>query len=219
MKYTVKLVSLVAISAFAMVVFLFSGQTAERASAIGSGPPAGFTSAPDENSCTACHGGATGNGTFVITPPPYYLPGRTYAVEVRHTASDLTRKRWGFQMTSLVNQTGQGTFASVNANTQTLSDSGRSYVQHTSVGTFTDQTGGAVWNMNWTAPATNVGTITMYSAGNQANSDTTSDGDLIIESLARIPQYKAIMDLDGDQKTDLSVFRPNGASSEWWWNR
>lgn len=26
-------------------------------------------------------------------------------------------------------------------------------------------------------------------------------------------------DLDGDGKTDLSIFRPNGAASEWWWNR
>ncbi|MBK9765712.1 MAG: VCBS repeat-containing protein [Chloracidobacterium sp.] len=24
-------------------------------------------------------------------------------------------------------------------------------------------------------------------------------------------------DLDGDNKTDLSIFRPNGAASEWWW--
>ncbi|MBL8181613.1 MAG: VCBS repeat-containing protein, partial [Blastocatellia bacterium] len=30
---------------------------------------------------------------------------------------------------------------------------------------------------------------------------------------------RPVFDLDGDQKTDLSVFRPNGASSEWWWNR
>ncbi|HMT06566.1 MAG TPA: FG-GAP-like repeat-containing protein [Pyrinomonadaceae bacterium] len=26
-------------------------------------------------------------------------------------------------------------------------------------------------------------------------------------------------DLDGDQKTDVAIFRPNGASSEWWWLR
>lgn len=217
MKSRVKLVSVLSFLVLAIVFALFSKQTTERTSAIGSGPPAGFSSAPGENSCTACHGGAMGNGTFVITPPPYYLPGQTYPVEIRHTASDITRKRWGFQMTSLVGQNGAGTFVNLNSNTQTLADNGRSYVQHTSQGTFTNQTGGAVWNTSWTAPANNVGTITMYAAGNQANSDTTSDGDLIIESFARIPQYKASMDIDGDQKTDFSIFRPNGASSEWWW--
>ena len=30
-------------------------------------------------------------------------------------------------------------------------------------------------------------------------------------------QPRTAFDLDGDQKTDLSIFRPNGAASEWWW--
>ncbi|HMT07585.1 MAG TPA: FG-GAP-like repeat-containing protein [Pyrinomonadaceae bacterium] len=219
MKYSVKLISIIVIFVFALAVFLFSGQTAERASAIGSGPPAGFSGAPDEFSCNVCHGGATGMGTFVIKPPPYYLPGQTYPVEVRHTTTDMTRLRWGFQMTSIVGSVGAGTFSSPNANAQTVSESGRSYAHHTTAGTFTNQTGGAVWNVNWTAPSTNAGTVMMWGTGNQANSDMTSDGDLIITSSARVPQYKAVFDMDGDQKTDVSIFRPNGASSEWWWLR
>ncbi|MBL8181278.1 MAG: VCBS repeat-containing protein [Blastocatellia bacterium] len=37
--------------------------------------------------------------------------------------------------------------------------------------------------------------------------------------LSGIPsaQAKSVMDFDGDGKTDLSIFRPNGPSSEWWW--
>jgi len=34
-----------------------------------------------------------------------------------------------------------------------------------------------------------------------------------------ISQARAPFDFDGDGKTDLSIFRPNGAASEWWWNK
>ena len=33
-----------------------------------------------------------------------------------------------------------------------------------------------------------------------------------------VPQIKTAFDFDGDLKTDLSIFRPNGANgAEWWW--
>jgi len=59
--------------------------------------------------------------------------------------------------------------------TQVLNNSGQaarvSTFEHTASGTFIGQQNGANWNFNWTAPATDVGPVTFYTAGNQANND------------------------------------------------
>jgi hypothetical protein len=55
----------------------------------------------------------------------------------------------------------------------------RQYVGHTSDTTFPEQTGGASWTVNWTAPSTDVGPVTLYAGGNQANNDGTNAGDEI----------------------------------------
>ena len=183
------------------------------------GPPAGFSGAPDENDCASCHFGSTSVGQFaILNAPANYSPGQTYQLQVRHTTSDLTRLRWGFQMTALAGQTAAGTFSNVNANTQTLSENGRFYIQHTTAGTFAGQTLSATWNVNWTAPANAVGPVTFYAAGNQANNANGPDGDQLYttNAVSQAPR-RTPFDLDGDGKTDLSIFRPNGAASEWWW--
>ncbi len=217
-----KFLSLLAFLSLAVIAFFSSNRVAHVTVATSGGPPAGFSGAPDENSCTACHTNIAGNGQFTITAPPAYVPGQTYQIEVRNTTTDMTRRRWGFQMTSLVGQTGAGSFANTSANTQLLSDSGRNYIEHTATGTFAGQTGGNIWTFNWTAPATNVGAVTLYAAGNQADNDTTSEGDRILMSNAVIPpqavvNFPPIFDFDGDDKTDIGIFRP--APAEWWYLR
>ncbi len=206
----------------AVFVFLGSNKTARVTEATSGGPPTGFTGAPDENSCSACHTDIPDTGAFSITAPTNYAPGQTYPITVQHTSSDMTRRRWGFQMTSLAGQTGAGTFTNTNNLTQVLTDSGRSYIEHTSTGTFAGQTGGSTWTFNWNAPATNVGAVTLYAAGNQADNDTTSDGDCILFANKVIQPQPAvsvppIFDFDGDDKTDIGIFRP--APAEWWYLR
>ncbi|HEX8735740.1 MAG TPA: choice-of-anchor V domain-containing protein [Pyrinomonadaceae bacterium] len=181
-----------------------------------SGPPAGVSGAPDEASCNACHGGSAEVGQFTVTAPENYTPGQTYQIVVRHQTNDNTRRRWGFQLTALAGATMAGSFNTGGSiNTQIISGFGsRTYIEHTSAGTFTGQGGGAVWVFNWTAPATNVGAVTFYSAGNQANNDGTPDGDQIyLTSATAQPPATAtrppIYDFDGDDKSDISVFRPS----------
>jgi len=67
-------------------------------SSFSTGPPAGFTGAPDENSCFACHSADVGMGTFVIVAPANYQAGQTYQIQVRHTTADTSRRRWGFRI-------------------------------------------------------------------------------------------------------------------------
>lgn len=156
--------------------------------AFSAGPPAGYTRAPGEepDACRECHlPQDAGTGNISINAPQNYVPGQTYQISVVHTNNDATRKRWGFQLTAL-DDTNQraGTLAPLAGGlTQVLDNQGpfpaRQYIEHTSLGNFDGQTGGATWTFNWTAPSTDVGPVTFYAAGNHANGNGNSDGDHI----------------------------------------
>lgn len=185
--------------------------------AFAGGPPAGVSGAPGETTCAVCHfNEQVLEGLFTITAPQNYNPGQTYQIVVRHQTADQTRRRWGFQLTALAGTTMAGNFGGTGATTQIISgDGGRSYVEHTTSGTFAGQTGGAVWAFNWTAPSTNVGAVTFYASGNQANNNSNTDGDQIFTATATtqppppVVSRAPVFDFDGDDKSDVSVFRPS----------
>lgn len=182
----IKLVCVFAFAVFGAIVLTVDNPFVQKVSSFSSGPPAGFTGAPGENDCAACHTPNTHTGgQFTILPPPEYIPGQTYEVRVRHTSPDVTRLRWGFELTALDSENfAAGTFANLSENTQTLEQDGRFYIEHTSAGTFPGQTGGSEWAFNWTAPATDIGPVTFYAGGNQANNDESPDGDQIYLTFA-----------------------------------
>lgn len=219
-----KIFSLLVFIGFAVVIFVIDKPFVPRAAAYVTGPPPGHTGAPGEISCTNCHSGGAGTGQFSITAPASYTPGQTYQIVVRHQTGDSTRRRWGFELTAWANNTGAGSLANLNATTQTTSLNARNYILHTQTGTFPNQAGSANWTFNWTAPATNVGAVTLYAAGNQANNDGTADGDQIyttnitIQPASQPPTaHHVVSDFDGDAKADVSVFRPS--SGVWFINR
>jgi hypothetical protein len=212
----IKVLCLLLFIGFVFVVLLKNDQIVHTTTAFSSGPPPGVTGAPGEATCTSCHFPVSpGSGQFTITAPQNYNPGQIYQIVVQHMTADTTRRRWGFQLTSLAGGTMAGTLADTNGNTQTLDGgNGRFYMEHTTAGTFAGQTGGAVWTFNWTAPATNVGPVTFYAAGNQANNNGNSDGDRIFTTTAVSQPAPTVsstppIDFDGDGKSDVSVFRPS----------
>jgi aldose sugar dehydrogenase len=162
--------------------------------AYSSGPPAGFTGAPGEFTCAECHvpDGAGVTGQLVLDVPTAYVPGQIYPITVRHiNNSDLTRKRWGFELTALDDgQVKAGELQNTDVLTQVLDNQGaggaRQYIEHTSAGSFLGQTGGASWTFNWVAPTTDVGRITFHVAGNQANGDGNTSGDTIYFTFAEV---------------------------------
>ena len=214
--HSVKVGFLVVFAGFLVLAFTFGKGSVTTTKASISGPPSAHTGAPGELNCTDCHNQSSGVGQMSIVAPASYTPGQTYTIQVKHVTTDTTRKRWGFELTSLANNVTAGTFANINATTKIISGSGRSYIEHTSAGTFQNQTGGATWSFNWTAPATNVGNVTMYTAGIQSNNNGSESGDQTYMKTVVIPpgavtvvRNHVFSDFDGDGKSDVGVFRPS----------
>jgi hypothetical protein len=169
----------------------------------GIGPILPFTGAPGDpvtNGATCNYPGGgchdtfdpnSGPGTLIIEAPPSYTPGETYLIRI-----DLAQEgqlRWGFQMTAIDDLLqAAGTFAPTDANSrlQDFSDfTDRSYVTHTIAGTAAGQADAGSWEMEWTAPSTDVGPVTFYAAGNAADNSGTStlSNDYIYNTSVTIP--------------------------------
>ncbi|HSE30179.1 MAG TPA: PQQ-dependent sugar dehydrogenase, partial [Pyrinomonadaceae bacterium] len=175
----------------ALFGYLLSNDSARySAHAFSSGPPPGYTGAPLEEpeACAECHVPPdAGTGQISISAPATYLPGHTYPITVTHTNSDPTRLRWGFELTVLDSGDEKaGELQPLNGLTQLINNAGpggaRQYIEHTASGTFIGQQNGASWTFNWTAPSTDVGPVTFYAAGNQANNDGNTSGDYIYKT-------------------------------------
>ncbi|HEX7956139.1 MAG TPA: choice-of-anchor V domain-containing protein, partial [Pyrinomonadaceae bacterium] len=185
-----KLLALVLFAAFAAALLLTDNAANPHARAYSAGPPAGFTRAPGELDCSECHTTPTSSaGSLALGVPQTYTPGETYDITVTHTTADPTRVRWGFEMTALDSSDQKaGAFAPADDLTRVVNGEGthpsREYVEHTSSGTFPGRQNGASWTFKWTAPTENVGPVTFYVAGNQANGDGNSSGDNIYFNFA-----------------------------------
>ncbi|MEW6207233.1 MAG: choice-of-anchor V domain-containing protein [Acidobacteriota bacterium] len=152
-----------------------------------SGPDARYTGAPgDIGNCVNCHdsfeNANVGPGSVTITnAPAVYTPGQQYTLTV--TVQQGGQSRFGFQLTAVdSNGDRAGTLAPVSSDSQlnALTGTGdRQYIQHSSTGTSPTSSGRRIWQIRWTAPSTDVGTVTFYVAGNAANNNGTNQGDYI----------------------------------------
>ena len=238
--YKIKAACLLCFLLFAVCTFLASTETVPVVGAYSTGPPPGHTGAPGELTCTECHLQHAGPGMFTITAPASYVPGHTYQIQVQHMTTDDSRQRWGFQLTALANFIPAGTFANTGEFTQLMFGNGnRAYIEHTLAGTFEHQQDGALWTFNWVAPSEDIGLVTFYAAGNQANDDHTNGGDQIYTAVASsmpagmsptptptatatstptgtptaTPSAShASFDYDGDNRADISIYRPSAGA-------
>ena len=156
------------------------------------GPDAGYTNAPgDFGNCTACHNDPVeepdkGPGSVRINGvPATYQPGQQYTLTV--TVQQTNRVRYGFQLT-VIDRTGSraGTLASLGPETQVnviTGPGGRQYIEHTQLGTNPTGVGVGSWQIRWTAPSTDIGTVTFYVAGNAADGNLSTFGDYIYTNL------------------------------------
>ncbi|MBK8467212.1 MAG: hypothetical protein IPL32_15445 [Chloracidobacterium sp.] len=174
----IKIVLVIGFLAFGIGLLFIDNGIVSTAESFSGGPPVSFTGAPGEITCTDCHTQNAGIGLLSITAPPNYIPGQTYQISVQHSTTDATRLRWGFQMTALDGtNNAAGSFTSTDGFTYADFGNSRFYVAHTQTGTFAGTGNGATWTFDWTAPATDVGPVTFYAAGIQANNNNGRLGD------------------------------------------
>jgi Reeler domain len=158
------------------------------------GPEPGYTNAPNDNgSCVACHDTfhsenigpgsvtITGEGDNGVPIGGIYEPGKQYTLTI--TVMQQKRQRYGFQMTALnTSNRRAGTLAALNGETQVLSETGfggRQYIEHMALGTLPNAKNSHVWQVRWTAPDTDIGTVIFYIAGNAADGNGENSNDYI----------------------------------------
>src|SRR5262249_52143851 len=190
-----KRVKVVSIGVFIICVGISLVVAARRAEAYAEEPPPGHTGAPGETTCapSGCHDTQppnSGPGQFTIPAPGSYQTGQTYQITVTHQTSEASRMRWGFQLTALTaGGTKAGDIQVTSSTTQLLTDDGtgtlRQYIEHSATGTFLVTQGGASWTFNWVASSSDVGPVTFYAAGNQANNNGLNTGDEIYTASVR----------------------------------
>lgn len=137
-------------------------------------PPGAKTGAPGEGSCTSCHGGTAQSGSGVVSidfsgSGGEYMVGNSYTI----TISIASGTKNGFEMTILDgNNTKAGTFTS-GTNYSLTTTSGRQYARQNAA------SGIVSWTVNWTAPDTDLGDLTLYYSFNKSNANGSASGDII----------------------------------------
>ena len=167
------------------------------------GPPPGVTGAPGDNprACTQCHSDATlnsftGSVSIILQSGPVYIPGVKQRITVQ--VADPTQQRWGFELSARLDsspENGQaGRLMPIDNMTQVICEdngpepctSGVTFIEHTSAGSRNGTKNGAAFQFDWAPPATDVGPITLYVAGNAANGNAASTGDHIYTSSVQL---------------------------------
>ncbi|NUO02077.1 MAG: hypothetical protein HUU01_15845, partial [Saprospiraceae bacterium] len=149
-------------------------------------PPNGYTGAPPSGqTCASCHGGGSNSGNVAITGlPASIVPDQIYPITVTVTRTTGTPQKAGFQMTVLDgNNTFTGTFSSPGGGATVQSTGGIFYFEHNPGQNFGAENT-LNFTVNWRAPATGSGPITMYAAANLANGNNSTTGDFITTTTA-----------------------------------
>ena len=133
-----------------------------------SNPPNGYHG--ESNNCATCHTGNlnTGDGSISISGLPItYTPGQTYDLAL--TVLGTNSRGYGFQLIPKANGSTSGSITAVS--------SGMGIENGAAEHRGTSSSGS--WNFQWTAPATDEGTVTFYASGLATGGTSGKDGDFV----------------------------------------
>ena len=133
-----------------------------------SNPPNGYHG--ESQNCSSCHSGNlnTGNGSISLTGlPSTYTPGQTYDLAL--TVLGTNSRGYGFQLIPKASGSTSGTLAAVSSGMAI--ENGAAEHRGTSIS--------GSWNFQWTAPATDEGTVTFYASGLATGGSSGNDGDYV----------------------------------------
>jgi len=168
------------------------------------GPPPNRTGAAADGggNCTACHrtfapANSDARGSVQISVSNY-VPGVTQTIKV--TVSHPEAMRWGFEITARLSSDESKTAGAFAPNdvVRVICDDGSArgvlapcetgqhqFAEHINA-PRTDPGVGFTFSVDWTPPATDMGDVVFYAAGNAANGDGTPNGDRIYTTVRRI---------------------------------
>ena len=170
----------------------------------GAGPQLRASGSPISSAKTCaqngCHAGTvnSGGGNLGISGLTDYTPGEKYTISVN--VNDESGSKFGFQAIALDSDNKPiGTIAATTG-TEIQTISGDDYVQHSAAAAT------GAFSFEWTAPATDVGEITFYAAGNAADGNGMSDKDNIYS--AKLAVKATGTSIGSAQESSFDVF-PN----------
>lgn len=167
----------------AALVLAGAGGVPNEAFAFRGGPPPGAngSTASGGASCIGCHTAGGAGSVEILGVPTTYTASTTYNLTVR--IADAAQAGAGFQLSVEDNVgTHVGTLVITDA-TNTQPNGG--WVNHTftGVGNSVTNWGGmgsaAEYNVDWVSPASDVGAVTFWAAGNAINNNSLSSGDQV----------------------------------------
>jgi len=186
------------------VAALLAGVTPLALYGFSTGPPQRRTAVPADGgqNCTVCHttfapANSDPRGRIAIQVDPY-VPGVKQIIRV--TVEHPEASRWGFQLTARLasdETKPAGTFtpsATVRVRCDAAGDApcngATEFASHLRAGdadsTRPGASGGNTWEIEWTPPATDVGPIRLYAAGNAANNSNSNAGDRVYTTNLRL---------------------------------
>ncbi|MBL4651780.1 MAG: T9SS type A sorting domain-containing protein [Flavobacteriales bacterium] len=193
------------------------------------GAPISSTGAPSEGSCgtIGCHDDAAANSGLAASSLDFnngvaeYMPGETYSITVRIEETDV--QRFGYQLLALKNSDDSncGTFEIIDSmRTQIMGNDvdvqlmDRKYATYRYPGTSPVSSGVGEWTVNWTAPHSDVGPITLYYATLSGDNDGSDLGDeYYLNALEINPSSASGVERLENESEAISVY-PNPTSGQ-----
>ena len=185
------------------------------------GAPSFGSTIPAEPLCILCHrvdATIPRTGSITVTGfPASYTPGQEYTLTASVTHPG--RNKFGFELTVLDNTGKQaGTLTVTDAvktavRVGTFNGLTRQYVSHAGGTASTTVTTGEKneWSFKWTAPATSIGKLAVYAAGNATNAGGSNAGDVVYQfSQILQPSVESLHSASYD-KTRLNTGSVGGA--------